>query len=229
MDEPAIEKAGTKPLKPLLDQIAKVKDAASAAAAITALHAESVFPFFAIGPQQDFVDATQEIASLDQAGLGLPERKYYLENGGTIPKTRDAYKAHVQRMFVLSGATAAAAKTAAADVMRIETAIAKAQQDDVVRRDPHAVYHRVERAGLEKAAPTFPWGDYLAGLGIPAVTAITVNDAGYFTAIAKMIKTEKPAALRNYLTWSVLRANANELRQGGGSTKRSRCSRRCRA
>ena len=57
-------------------------------------------PFFGIGPQQDFGDATQVIASIDQAGLGLPDRKYYLENKGTMAKTRAAYRrarrAHVR-------------------------------------------------------------------------------------------------------------------------------------
>jgi putative endopeptidase len=215
MDEAAIERAGIAPIQPLLDAIARVTDARSAAAAVIALHAAGVFPLFAIGPQQDFSDATQVIASIDQAGLGLPDRKYYLENKGNMARTRDLYVAHLGRLFGLLGrdtATAKAAKAAAADAMRIETQLARLQQDEVVRRDPHAVYHRVERAGLEgKIAPSFPWGDYLAALGIPGVTAITVNDPAYYTAIARLLQTEKPAALRSYLTEVVLRRSADNL------------------
>lgn len=186
MDEAAIEKAGTAPIRKLLDTIATVKDAASAAQAVIALHRETVFPFFTLGPTQDFADATKVIAGLDQGGLGLPDRKYYFDNSGNMPRTRKVYLAHLQKMFELLGDKATAA-TAAADVMRIETAIAKVQQTDITRRDPHAIYHRVDRAGLEtKIAPAFPWGDYLAGVGIPSVTAITVNDPAYFTAIAKL-------------------------------------------
>jgi predicted metalloendopeptidase len=96
--------------------------------------------------------------------------------------------------------------------MAIETALAKVQQADVVRRDPRQVYHRVDRAGLErKVAPAFPWGDYLAKLGIPQVTAITVNDPAYYTAVARLLETGRPAALRDYLTWTVLRESAAEL------------------
>ncbi|HEY6037532.1 MAG TPA: M13 family metallopeptidase, partial [Kofleriaceae bacterium] len=211
MDEAAIEKAGIAPIRPLLDQIKTVVDAKTAAQTIAFLHSESVYPFFALAPVQDFVDATQVIAGLDQAGLGLPERKYYLQNTDTIPKTRKVYQAHQVRMFQLLGLDAKAAQAAAGNAFRVETAIAKLQQDDVTRRDPHAVYHRVDRAGLEKSVAAFPWGDYLAKQNIPAVTAITVNDPKYYVGIVKLLASEKPAALQDYLTWTVLRDSAADL------------------
>ena len=212
MDEPAIEKAGIAPIQPMLDAIAKVTDGPTAAHAVIALHTEGVFPFFYLSQQQDFADATLVIAGIDQSGLGLPDKKYYADHDGSMPRTRTAYQAHMQRMFVLLGESAKDANTSAADAMRLETAIAKLQQDKVARRDPHKLYHRVERQGLEKQlAPSFPWGDYLTALGIPSVTAITVNDPAYYTAIAKLIASEKPAALRNYLTATLLRSSANEL------------------
>jgi predicted metalloendopeptidase len=96
--------------------------------------------------------------------------------------------------------------------MRVETTLARLSQDDVVRRDPHNVYHRVERAGLEaKIAPSFPWRDYLAALGIADVTAISVNDPAYYTAVARLLRSEQPAALRSYLTAAVMRDQADSL------------------
>ncbi|HWU86904.1 MAG TPA: M13 family metallopeptidase, partial [Kofleriaceae bacterium] len=111
-----------------------------------------------------------------------------------------------------AGRAPAEARAAAANAMAIETAVARLQQTDLVRRDPRKIYHRVDRAGLERrVAPAFPWGDYLAALGLPHVTAITVNDPAYYTAIARMLQTERPAALRDYLTWTVLRESAEVL------------------
>ncbi|MEO8840568.1 MAG: M13 family metallopeptidase [Kofleriaceae bacterium] len=211
MDEAAIEKAGVAPIQPLLDQVKAVKDPATAAQAIAFLHSEGVYAFFSVGPTQDFADATKVIAGLDQSGLGLPERKYYLQNTDTIPKTRKVYQAHMVRMFQLAGLDAKAAKVSADNAYRLETAIAKLSQDDVTRRDPHATYHRVERAGLDKAAASFPWGDYLAKQGIGSVTEITVNDPKYYTGVAKLLTTEKPAALQDYLIWNVLRDSASDL------------------
>ena len=210
MDEPAIEKAGTAPIQPLLATIATVKDGPSAAAAVIALHGAGMSPFFDVAAQQDFGDATKVIASLDQDGIGLPDRKYYLESTGSLVKTRAMYVEHVRRMFALLGTKTAA--TAAKDVMRIETAIAKVQQDEVTRRDPHKVYHRVDRDGLvAKVAPKFPWVDYFTKLGIPTVTAITVNEPSYFSAIDAMIQKESASAMRNYLTWVVLSSSAESL------------------
>jgi predicted metalloendopeptidase len=206
MDEPGIEKAGITPIQPFLDVIAKKP----VAEAVIALQAEGYTPFFDLGPQQDFADATKVIASIDQAGLGLPDKKYYSDSKGTIPKTRAAYQAHLERMFGLLGSKTA--KAQAANAFRIETALAKLQQDEVTRRDPHAVYHRVDLDGLTKTlAPSFPWAKYLAGMGIPDVTAISVNDPKYYTAVARMLGHEKPAALRDYLTWTVLRESASDL------------------
>jgi len=208
MDEAKITAAGVAPVQPLLAIARSAKDAKSTAAAITQLHAAGIFAFFDLAPSQDFTDATKVILALDQSGLGLPDRSYYLDTKGTMPKTRGIYAKHMERMFTLAGQDP---KQAAA-ALRIETALAKLAQDKVTRRDPHQVYNRVERAGLEKTiAPKFPWGDYLAGVGIPAVTEISVNSKAYFTGMAKLVASESPAALQAYLTWTVLRSTAGEL------------------
>jgi predicted metalloendopeptidase len=212
MDEPAIEQRGIAPIQPLLDTVAKVRDGNTAAAAAIELHANAIFPLFHLGPAQDFADATQVIASIDQDGLGLPDRKYYLENKGSMARTRGAYVAHLGRLFQLLGQPAKLAKASASEAMRFETQLARLQQDDVVRRNPRALHHRVDRAGLEtRIAPSFPWGDYLKGLGIPAVTAINVNDPAYYTAVAQLLRTTRPAVLRSYLTATVLRDQADQL------------------
>jgi putative endopeptidase len=209
MDEDAIARAGTRPLGPYLDVIAKVKDRRSAARAVIALHADGVAPFFGIAAYQDFADATQVIAHVDQDGLGLPDRDYYLSNRGNLEEVRATYRDHVGRMFRLLGTRKVDA--AVADVLRIETALARLHQDKITRRDPRAVYHRIDRAGLDKLAPAFPWKDYLVGLGIPDVTAISVHDPAYYPAVVKLIHKEKPAALRHYLTWTVLTTLAEHL------------------
>jgi len=208
MDEVAIEKAGLAPIQPLLDTVASVRDARTAMHAVVALHAAAVFPLFGIGPQQDAADATQMIAALDQGGLGLAERAYYLDDKGSLPRTRQRYLAHVERMFALLGEPQA--KAAAQEVLRIETALAKLHQDPVVRRDPRAMYHRIDVRGLERIAPAFPWREYFSRLGV-ASTAVTVNDPAYYAGVAKLLATEPAWALQQYFTWTVLRATASTL------------------
>lgn len=211
MDEAAIDAAGIAPIKPLLAVVDKVTDAKTAAAAVIALHREAIFPLFEVKPTQDYADATKVIADLDQAGLGLPRRNYYLENTGNIPHTRKVYVEHLERLFVLLGKDAKTAKAAAADAMRIETALARLQLSEVQRRDPHAVYHPIGRAGIIKQAPKFPWADYFAALNLATITDLNVHDPAYYVAVAKLVATERPAALRNYFTATVLRDSADDL------------------
>ena len=210
-DEGGIEKAGLTPIKPLLAVAARVKDYKTLAQAIIELHAANVFPLFDVSALQDFKDATQMIAGLDQAGIGLPDRDYYLKDDGNMKEVRDFYAAHVGRMLALEGMKPAEAKAATSDVMRIETKIAKLEQDKVTRRDPYKVYHRVDRAGLPAIAKTFPWDRYFAGLGFPDIKPVVVNDPAYFTGIDALMHEEKPEAWRHYLTWQILRAEARYL------------------
>jgi predicted metalloendopeptidase len=211
MDEDVIERTGRKPIEPLLDAVRRVQDDKSLAHTIIVLHAAGVFPLFDIAAQQDFKDATRMIAGLDQSGLGLPDRDYYLKDDGNLKEVREFYTGHVERMLALSGLGAAEAKAAAADVLRIETRIAKLQQDKVTRRDPYKVYHPVDRGALAGIAKTFPWSEYFAGLGFPDIAALSVNDPAYFTGIDALLHEEKPSAWRNYLAWHVVRAEAKLL------------------
>jgi predicted metalloendopeptidase len=211
MDEAAIEKAGLKPLKPIFDVIGKVKDVKSLHQAIIAIHKYNIFPVFDIGSQQDFKDATQVIAGLDQDGLGLPDRDYYLQDDAKMKEIREYYRAHVERMLTLAGDKGPAAKKATEDVMRIETALAKLAQDKVVRRDPYKIYNRIDRKGLADAAKTFPWDAYFKGLGFEGIKDITVNSVSYFTGVDALMNSEKPEAWRNYLRWNALASQASRL------------------
>jgi predicted metalloendopeptidase len=211
VDEAAIEKAGVTPIQPLLATVAAVKDFESLAGAIGKLHAASVFALFDISSQQDFKDARRMIAALDQNGLGLPDRDYYLKDEGNLKEVRDFYRGHVGRMFSLAGTGPAETKAAVDDVLRIETKIARLQQDKVTRRDPYKTYHRVDRAGLTAAAKTFPWDAYFRVLRFPELQEISVNEPAYFTGIDALLHDETPASWRHYLAWQVVRSKARLL------------------
>ncbi|MEP7126861.1 MAG: M13 family metallopeptidase [Byssovorax sp.] len=211
MNEGALEKAGSRSLQPLLDVIDKARDVKGVFAAVAALHKRAIFPFFEVASQQDFKDATLVIAALDQSGLGLPNRDYYLDDDAHTKEIRAFYQGYVERLFGLLGARPDAAKKAAEDVLRIETALAKISQDKVARRDPYKIYNKIDRAGLVTAARDFPWDEYWKTLGFPAVKDVSVNSVPYFTAMNELFKQEKPEALRRYLTSVTVRSQANRL------------------
>ncbi len=211
MDEGAVEKAGVAALKPLFAAIDRVKERRSLHEAITELHRHAVFPIFNVSSQQDFKDATLVIAAVDQDGLGLPDRDYYLDDDAKTKDVRAYYRGHVERMFALAGDKAPAAKKAADDVLRIETALAKLAQDKVIRRDPYKIYNKIDRKGLADAAKSFPWDAYFTALGFPGIKDVTVNSVSYLAGVDALLGNEKPAARRSYLRWTVLAAEGNRL------------------
>jgi predicted metalloendopeptidase len=213
MDEAAIEKAGNAPLAPLFAVVDRVKDKKTLYAAVIELHKYGIFSVFSVGSQQDFKDATLVIAGLDQDGLGLPDRDYYLLDDAKTKEIREFYRAHLERMFALSGDKPAKAKQATEDVLRIEMALAKLAQDKVVRRDPYKIYNRIDRRGLAEAAKGFPWDDYWKGLGFSDIKDVSVNSVPYFTGVDALLASEKPAAWRSYLRATVLSSQAPRLRK----------------
>src|SRR6266496_2992557 len=103
MDEPAIETKGTQPVLPLLKEIAAIPNKAGITAELVTLQRRNVDVFFAFGSEQDAKDATQMIAGLDQGGISLPDRDYYLKTDTKSVELQNKFVAHVQKMFELLG------------------------------------------------------------------------------------------------------------------------------
>ncbi|HEX3766061.1 MAG TPA: M13 family metallopeptidase N-terminal domain-containing protein, partial [Kofleriaceae bacterium] len=155
MDEAAIEKAGLGPVRPLLDAVARVHDGRSLEDAIFALHRVGVPVYFNLFSAQDLKDSQRMIGWIDQAGLGLPEREYYLAGDPHSRELRVQYEAHVARMLALAGERSGAARSAR-EILRLETEIARISRPLVERRDALRIYHKIDRTGVIAAARAFP-------------------------------------------------------------------------
>ena len=124
------------------------------------------------------------IGGLDQGGLGLPDRDYYLKDDDASKALRADYQAHVAKVLELLGRAPAVAATEAADIVALETELAKVSKDKVARRDPQTMYNRLDKAGVQKAAPSIDWAAFWNKTGI-TTDAVTVGapafpDVGMF-------------------------------------------------
>src|SRR5580704_617983 len=147
IDESAIEARGIDAIKPQLDAITRMKsvhDMASIIAQLQLNYSRSIL--FGGGSDQDPDNSEQIIASLDQGGLGLPDRDYYTKDDAKSKENRERYVQHVQKILTMLGDSPAQAKTSAEGVMRIEMALAKASQTRTDRRDPYKLMHKMSRA-----------------------------------------------------------------------------------
>ena len=209
MNTAVVNEKGTRPLQPELDLIAGLKSSKELAAFnIQAVEKFGGGGFFPVYVQQDQKDSKQQIAGTNQGGLTLPDRDYYLADDDRSKKLREQYVEHVTRMFVLLGDTPEQAKHEAADVMRIETALAKGSMARVEMRDPAKRYHVMTIAEIQKLTPDYDWKQYLDGVGFGAVKTMNVSSPGYVEAANKVLETEKIEAIRSYLRWHSLHGAA---------------------
>jgi endothelin-converting enzyme/putative endopeptidase len=207
MDEKAIDAKGLAPLQPEIDRIRALKDKSELATEIARLHRNGVEALFEFSSGQDFKDSSQVIAQLDQGGLGLPDRDYYLKEDAESAELRQKYLAHVERIFELAGEKPEQAKADAAIVMKMETDLAKASLDLVSRRDPEKVYHKMTRQEVEALDKNFQWSRYLTATGAPPFQTANVAWPDFFKALDGQIESHSLEDWGAYLTWHLLHAD----------------------
>ncbi|HMB43191.1 MAG TPA: M13 family metallopeptidase, partial [Luteimonas sp.] len=201
---------GLKPVQPLLDEVAAIKTRADVQRVLGHLHAVGVNVGFALYANQDLHEPTQMVAHLDAAGLGLPDRDYYLKTEPRFVEARAKYHEHVTKMFILGGSKPAAAEAAATSVFDFEKRLAEASLDNVALRDPVQQDHKTSFDALVKMAPDFNWAAYFDGDQIPRID-LNVTQPKFVQEFDHEVKAAEIAQWRDYLSWHVLDTFANEL------------------
>jgi putative endopeptidase len=210
MDAAAIEKRGTAPLKPLLATIDNLKDSKHLALTLAKLHSEGLPGGFGFFVMQDAKDSTRYMGALNQGGLGLPDRDYYLNDDARTKDIRAKYEAHVAKMFELAGDPADLAKARARVVLDLETRMAQAAWSRVELRNPQKTYNKRTLAQLEQEAPGFDWAAYFKARGAK-IDALNVRQPSYAAAFARFAAGTPATQWRTYLRWHALRATADLL------------------
>jgi putative endopeptidase len=212
MDTAAIEKAGTTPLDPFMKQIDTITDAKSAIPVIAILQLANIDAFFGFGSGADFKDSTSTIGQLGQAGLGLPDREYYLKTDDKRKALRDAYTAHVSKMLTLLGETPAVADADAKSILAMETTMATSQMSRVEERDPAKIYNKMDAAALAKLTPNIDWSAFFTASGVTPAQ-INVAQPHYFEALSAALGTWTPQQIKTYLRWQTVHGLATSLPQ----------------
>ncbi|AQS87162.1 M13 family metallopeptidase [Neoasaia chiangmaiensis] len=201
LDEDAAEKRGVAPLQADLDAVKGVKDPISLAKLLGQAQGSFQFNPFGLGIDADPKDPTQNALMMDQGGLGLPDRDYYLKPD--FAKKRAAYQAYIAKMLGMIGwpdATAQAAK-----IVALETDMSKVQWARADRRDPVKTYNAMRIADLAKSAPGVDWAVMFVNAGIPASNIggrrLIVSEPSAITGMAKIIGATDYDTLRAWLAF----------------------------
>ena len=211
MNTAAIDADGLKPLREDLDRIGALTDKKQLSALIAHDQKISVTAFFDLSSMQDYKDATKEIAVVDQGGLGLPEKDYYLRTDPKSAKLQQEYVQHMANMLHLYGDAPDKAMTEAKAVMELETSMAKATMGMVDRRDPYKTYHMETVATLAGTDPILSWPALIRDTGAPPITNLNVANPAYFQALNGILQQTGMATIRNYLRVHLLDSFASRL------------------
>jgi putative endopeptidase len=209
MDSTAADAAGVRPLQPLLDRIASVRGREGLPELFAELQASGVGTPFSFSVGQDAKQATRYIASLNQSGLGLPDRDYYLKTDARSVEVRDAYRGYIASLLRFAGR--ADADSAAARIVALETALAEKHWDRTRNRDREATYNLKTVAELQALAPGFDWARYVAAVGAQKTPGVVVRQPDFVQALGGMLQSVPLETWKTYLTFKALDGYATAL------------------
>ncbi|MGZ8314935.1 MAG: M13 family metallopeptidase [Telluria sp.] len=213
MDEKRRNELGLAPLKKDLARIAALRgkqDIAALAAHFSRIGAGAPLD---MSIHQDNKNSSAYIVDITQSGLGMPNRDYYLTPGDAkLADAKAKYQAHVETMLALAGHKHAAAE--AAQIVALETEIARAQWSAVENRDPVKAYNKLSIAQLKALTPDFDWNAYLRGTGVAGkVDSLIVSQPSYLAALNTIIQKTPVEVWKPYFEFRLISAYAPYLSQ----------------
>jgi predicted metalloendopeptidase len=207
MDTATIERLGTQPLKADFKAIDRIKTARDLSRQFAQFQRMGVGTPLAAFVSQDVKQPDRYTVLLNQGGLGLPDRDYYLtENWAEV---RGKYRAHIARMFTLAGFSDAEKR--AATVFAVEEQLAKLHWSRVESRDADKTYNKWAASDFAAKAPGLDWASYLGGLGLKKQSEFIVRQPSTLTGTAALARAIPITDWRDYLRFRLLSSAAAVL------------------
>ena len=211
MDSVRLNEQGAEPIRKCLDEIGEMTEKSQIVPMMTRLAYDGVGTYFQSYVYADPKNSVLNIFQMGQGGINLGEKEYYLDNDSITQNIREQYKNYIVRLFTLAGFGETEAKQKMADVMEIETAIAKASFSAVQLRDPEANYHKMSYDELKKTFPEIDWDTFIKGLGIGKLTEVNVEQIEPIKEVGRLMEALPLSKHIAYLQYNLLDAAANYL------------------
>lgn len=211
MDSITLNKQGAEPVKAMLDKIAGLKDKSEIVPMMTEMAHIGIGTYFHSYVYADPKNSSLNIFQMGQGGINLGEKEYYLDTDSITQNIREQYKLYIGKLFQLAGFSEADAQQKVADVMEIETAIAKVSRSATELRDPEANYHKMSFDELKKTIAGIDWDAYMKGLGIQAPAELNVEQVEPIQEVARLMNTLPLSKHVSYLEYNLLDAAASCL------------------
>ena len=211
MDTVRIEEQGIAVLQPEIDEINSLQSVTEVSRYVAVMQQKGLGSLFHFYADADQSNSEWTIANFWQGGLGLPDVAYYTDNSERMQQIREAYKAHITKMFLLKGDDESAALKTAETVLAIETDLAKVSKTRMETRIAEKNFHKMSLHDLKVLAPGFDWGAYFTALGLPDPGELNVSQTEFMKGMSELIAKYPVEDWRTYLTWHLLDGSANYL------------------
>src|SRR5947209_7395406 len=192
MDEARVEQLGAKAIEPELNDLKKAKTKDDFAALMGRLPTDFELSLFSLNIDVDLKDPNKYAFYLSQAGLGLPDRDYYLKSDFAPQKT--AYQNYI--VTVLKLLNWPEPDKSAKDIVDFETKIAEASWTKAQQSDLNAIYNPMPILELKKFAPGFAWEKFLAEAEMAKLDRVVVAEKSAFPKIVDVYAKTSVEAIR---------------------------------
>ena len=212
MDSVRLNREGWTPIKPVLERIAAIKDRKEyqlVTAQIDRRGEETMM--YGIGVGADMRNASMNIVSVGQGGLGLGTRDYYLNDDEQTVRVREAYKTFMKNLFLMVGNDSVTAQKKMEAVMAIETRIAKASYSRVELRDISKNYHKMSYNQLVTDFPGIDWGNVFLASGFPAFDWVDVGQPEPIHEVEKILAEASLDDLKTYAEIKIISGATNVM------------------
>jgi putative endopeptidase len=209
MDTNLLEHLRFKPIEADLRLIDGIKSTDDLFRVLARFHDEGVGGIFRAGVEPDARQSSIYALELEQGGLSLPDRDYYLKEA--FAKQRQAYREHVANMFELLGEKPEEAAADAGTVFDMETELAKASRTRVELRDPNKNYNKLSKAELLQKSPDITWQVYFSERAVAGVPYAIVGQPEFFASVDGLVRSLPISDWQVYLRWHLLHASAPYL------------------
>lgn len=154
----------------------------------------------------DLKDPLNYTIYIDQGGLGLPDRDYYLEDN--YKEIRNAYITHIENLLRL--ASIKNPKQRALSAFEIENELAKVQLSRLEMRDPERIYNPYKKDRLYDLGGKY-WNEWVEELGLESQNRFIVESPVYITALTNLMNEIPIDKWKDYLIVRLVKGSAGSL------------------
>lgn len=210
LDSVRLNKEGAEPIKADLQAIKDMKRE-DLSKVVAAQHASIGSPFFGSGVEADLMNSNENAFYIFQPGLGLPDRDYYIKSDEESKNIITKYVAYLEKTFALAGYSEEEAKTAAANILKVETQIAEANWGREQLRDYSKQYNIYEISKLKAEFPNIDWDVYFEGIKLPQINKVIVTQPDVLKKMNDMVKNLTDQEIKDYLAFNYLSSATSYL------------------